>query len=189
MDPDGLTFDEHRRIVAGVCVGSDLCPCADQDGDGYADCNVSGCDPSSVQCGDCDDSRPEVHPGASDTCNHADDDCNGAVDEGSAKIWSDTPILDPGGTDGDRFGAAPAAIGDLNGDGAPTARRPDRRHARDLMPAPWFAVGRGSSVLCRRVDLRQSERPRLGVSARSATSTATRPGRGGAAGANATGRA
>ncbi len=30
---------------------------------------------------DCDDADPEVHPGAAEACNLADDDCDGAVDE------------------------------------------------------------------------------------------------------------
>jgi hypothetical protein len=41
----------------------------DSDGDGtaYAD--------------DCDDEDPDIHPGASETCNEKDDDCDGTVDE------------------------------------------------------------------------------------------------------------
>ncbi|HET8945637.1 MAG TPA: putative metal-binding motif-containing protein, partial [Candidatus Polarisedimenticolia bacterium] len=47
------------------------CGCADADGDQHTLCN-----------GDCDDSDPSVHPGAAETCNGADDDCDGAADEG-----------------------------------------------------------------------------------------------------------
>ncbi len=48
--------------------------CADGDSDGYAD----------VACGgnDCDDADPDVNPGAVETCNGADDDCDGTVDNG-----------------------------------------------------------------------------------------------------------
>ncbi len=42
----------------------------DNDGDGYSSC-----------AGDCDDSNPLVHPGALESCNDRDDDCNGLVDE------------------------------------------------------------------------------------------------------------
>lgn len=32
--------------------------------------------------GDCDDSVPTIHPGAIETCNYRDDDCDGSTDEG-----------------------------------------------------------------------------------------------------------
>jgi hypothetical protein len=43
--------------------------CQDFDGDGY------------IGSVDCDDSNPNIHPGALETCNGRDDDCNGQVDE------------------------------------------------------------------------------------------------------------
>ena len=43
----------------------------DNDGDGYT-----------VDDGDCDDCDDTVHPGAVETCNEVDDDCDGDVDEG-----------------------------------------------------------------------------------------------------------
>jgi len=42
----------------------------DDDGDGW-----------SPDDGDCDDDDPTVHPGADETCNGIDDDCDGSVDE------------------------------------------------------------------------------------------------------------
>jgi hypothetical protein len=44
---------------------------ADDDGDGYAPCS-----------GDCDDGETNVHPGAVETCDLRDDDCDGTIDEG-----------------------------------------------------------------------------------------------------------
>jgi MYXO-CTERM domain-containing protein len=44
-------------------------PCEDADGDG-----VLGCE------GDCDDDDPRVYPGSGETCDGADDDCDGVVD-------------------------------------------------------------------------------------------------------------
>ena len=49
-------------------------PLWDYDGDGYSQYE-----------GDCDDTNPNIHPGASDgsdACNGIDDDCNGMIDDG-----------------------------------------------------------------------------------------------------------
>ena len=53
---------------------------ADFDSDGYTDVG-----------GDCDDTDPDVHPGADEHCNSADDDCDGVVDEDAvdAPYWYD----------------------------------------------------------------------------------------------------
>jgi N-acetylneuraminic acid mutarotase len=49
----------------------DVLPDVDADQDGFSFCG-----------GDCDDSNPAVHPGATETCNGIDDDCAVAVDNG-----------------------------------------------------------------------------------------------------------
>ncbi len=64
----------------------------DQDGDGYGDdqLSVASCSPIPGYAyfpGDCDDADPDVHPGALETCNGIDDDCDngqpgGGIDEG-----------------------------------------------------------------------------------------------------------
>ena len=59
----------------------------DADGDGS---------PASV---DCDDTDPVVHPGASETCDAKDDDCNALVDDNATDA---TPWFDD--TDGDGYG-------------------------------------------------------------------------------------
>ena len=61
--------------------------CADVDGDGHgAPATVTEtCTPAegSVEvCDDCDDTRPEAYAGATEVCNGADDNCDGAADEG-----------------------------------------------------------------------------------------------------------
>jgi len=58
---------------------SDCQPCVDNDGDGYGD-------PGSVNCTypelDCDDTDPDVNPGAEEICNGGiDDDCDGTADD------------------------------------------------------------------------------------------------------------
>ncbi len=62
---------------------------ADTDGDGYGDAN-SSTEECSAPTGhvsddsDCDDSDIAVHPGATETCNSTDDNCDGTIDESTA---------------------------------------------------------------------------------------------------------
>lgn len=58
----------------------------DEDGDGYGDPDavVSECSPPEgyvTNAQDCDDSRANVNPAATESCNGLDDDCDGEVDE------------------------------------------------------------------------------------------------------------
>ncbi len=58
----------------------------DADGDGYG-----------IAEGDCDDGDASVRPGADESCNGQDDDCDGEADEGiSSPVWTDA--------DGDGYG-------------------------------------------------------------------------------------
>ena len=46
---------------------------------------------------DCDDTNPHVYPGAEETCNHTDDDCDESIDEGfdlpaHGLVKGDSPI-------------------------------------------------------------------------------------------------
>lgn len=63
-DPTVAPDGERRGEMAppSDCVG------ADADGDGWKACD------------DCDDGRRDAHPGAAETCNLKDDDCDGLVD-------------------------------------------------------------------------------------------------------------
>jgi len=57
-----------------VADGLMLNNCTDNDGDGYSTCDS-----------DCDDSNPNVYPGAPEICyDNIDNNCNGAIDEGCA---------------------------------------------------------------------------------------------------------
>ncbi len=53
----------------------------DDDGDGYVDCTPPSdwLGVASAKFGDCDDTRPEVFPGAFEACDHLDTDCDGAL--------------------------------------------------------------------------------------------------------------
>jgi hypothetical protein len=58
----------------------------DNDGDGYGTsssrclCNPSG-SYRATQSGDCDDTSSSIYPGATETCNGDDDNCNGTIDD------------------------------------------------------------------------------------------------------------
>ncbi|MDP2308837.1 MAG: putative metal-binding motif-containing protein [Pseudomonadota bacterium] len=82
----------------------------DEDGDGYGDPRVSdrGCEPEEgfvAEGTDCNDGAAEVNPGAAETCNRIDDDCDGAIDDDPA----DAPVYYPDG-DGDRYGDTSAPL-------------------------------------------------------------------------------
>ncbi|MEP6795288.1 MAG: CARDB domain-containing protein, partial [Saprospiraceae bacterium] len=60
---------------------------ADADNDGYGNLSITivSCTlPAGYAANgtDCDDTNASIHPGATETCNQIDDDCDGAVDEG-----------------------------------------------------------------------------------------------------------
>ena len=78
----------------------------DMDKDGYGATSKAKClcgpagDYSAAQSGDCIDLMEAVHPGAVETCNYLDDDCDGKVDEGSP----DDCTLFYRDSDGDGYG-------------------------------------------------------------------------------------
>ena len=100
-------IDEATAIDAATWVLD-----ADGDGFGTADAavqaHVSCATPASYVASndDCDDSTNTVFPGASESCNEVDDDCDGATDEGvdsTAPLGAPTWYQD---ADGDSYGNA-----------------------------------------------------------------------------------
>jgi hypothetical protein len=66
---------------------------ADHDGDKYLACAGCGATlaPGKMGCNDCNDSRALTFPGAPDTCNNIDDDCNAGTGDGSGECMGATP--------------------------------------------------------------------------------------------------
>jgi len=87
-DGDVCTLDSCDP-AAGGCV---LERAVDADHDGFI-----GKAPDGVPatCGgiDCDDTDPNVHPGAAEACDGKDNDCNGNVDDGAAYTPLGSPVL------------------------------------------------------------------------------------------------
>lgn len=80
---------------------------ADADGDGYGNAGVSllSCTQPSGYVSDntdCDDGNNAVHPGATETCNGIDDDCNGLADNDDPGVSGQTSWY--ADIDGDGFG-------------------------------------------------------------------------------------
>jgi uncharacterized protein (TIGR03382 family) len=64
----------------------------DSDGDGYgtSSTTTTGCSAPTGYVSnntDCNDSSKTVYPGATETCNSIDDDCDGTVDDGVGSTW------------------------------------------------------------------------------------------------------
>lgn len=110
MDLDGDGFSRPDDCDDGdPSVGNGDRWYADADGDGFGTTSAStACaqpDGFAPETGDCDDSRPEVHPAAVEVCNGLDDDCSGQIDGADA---SDAVAWYPD-EDTDGYGAGGAA--------------------------------------------------------------------------------
>ena len=104
-DCDTLTDDDDDSLdaSAGVTVYLDL------DADGYGDPAVSAlvCDPGPgwvLDATDCDDSRPDIHPAATEVCNGLDDDCDTLVDDADASLDPTSASTWYTDADGDPYG-------------------------------------------------------------------------------------
>ncbi len=103
---DGLDNNCDDQIDEGVLL--DFYPDADGDGDGDAGASAyPGCESTSGMvdnADDCDDTNPDVHPGADEVCNGVDDDCDGLTDAEDDGLDLSTLIEFYGDDDGDGYG-------------------------------------------------------------------------------------
>jgi Putative metal-binding motif len=103
---------EAQLLLAAGCTGQLYT--VDYDGDGYGaveygqklDCSPP--DGYAARDGDCQEYAPEIHPGATELCNHKDEDCDGKLDEGLpiGPQYADK--------DGDGYGAGTESIMDCS---------------------------------------------------------------------------
>lgn len=100
LSDDGLTFITYYT---------------DSDGDGFGASSSTGVSSCSIISGsatnnnDCDDNNNAIYPGATETCNSIDDDCDGSTDEG---LTFTTYFAD---ADGDSYGDAGTNTQTCNG--------------------------------------------------------------------------
>ncbi len=102
---DGLDNDCDTETDEG---GTRWYPDADGDGHGFSVGAVDACQKPAgyvANRDDCDDDDPDVHPGATETCDGRDEDCSGAPDEGcdcivgatqSCGDWGELGACEPG---------------------------------------------------------------------------------------------
>ncbi len=85
----GACPDPEQELPDPDCSSQDWYPDRDGDGWGWTEGLEQLCDGPAGwtrRDGDCDDTLAAVHPGAEETCNGLDDDCDGDVDEGPAGL-------------------------------------------------------------------------------------------------------
>ncbi len=128
--PDTGPADTGDTSDTAIDTGTPCTPVSgfvDGDGDTFGDEEFFGCDPPAnvvPNGGDCDDADPTVHPGASELCNGADDDCDATLpaEETDGDVdGAVTCTFDAAGWRGDPTVVADADCDDADPDMGPLA--------------------------------------------------------------------
>lgn len=85
-----LFQDVFYRAASGCPPGTLLYPDADGDGFGVVAAPILSCTllaGFAANSSDCDDSDPLIHPGAAETCNGADENCDDIADDGCVVVY------------------------------------------------------------------------------------------------------
>jgi len=106
-DCDGLVDDEDSSVTGATTWYQD----SDQDGFGTDSSTVVQCarpEGYTAEGGDCDDARADIHPGAGESCDGVDNDCDDLIDD------QDPDVSDPAtwylDQDGDGFGQTASSL-------------------------------------------------------------------------------
>ncbi len=92
-DTNALRSPSQLEVCDAADVDEDCDPTTfgarDTDADGFIDAACSNIDADgTIAAGDdCDDARPDVHPGAAEFCDGRDNNCSGAIDEGALRTF------------------------------------------------------------------------------------------------------
>jgi hypothetical protein len=122
-----IDLDAYETVT---CTFTNEASCSDADGDGYTNATCGGTD--------CDDADAGINPGATETCNGVDDDCDGQIDEGvKTTFYRDA--------DGDAYGNADVTTQACN---APTGYVADNTDCNDADEA----INPGATESCNGVD-------------------------------------
>ncbi len=79
-------YDAGMRSTVLLLMPLFLLACGDKDGGDSSEATDADEDGFFAELDDCDDSDPNIHPGAEEVCNGADDNCDGTVDEGALEL-------------------------------------------------------------------------------------------------------
>ena len=108
-DCNGLTNDADSEIIDGTTYALD----ADGDGFGTSNFTVNACSQPSgyvTDSTDCDDLSANAFPGAPETCDGIDNDCNALVDEADSGLDTSTLSTFFSDSDNDGFGDTSNAV-------------------------------------------------------------------------------
>jgi hypothetical protein len=96
------TFSDSADTAAATQADTDTDTDADSDSDTDSDTDTKDADGDGYDWddGDCNDDDPQVHPGAVDSCDGADTDCDGQIDEAA----SDADPYEPNDISGSYLG-------------------------------------------------------------------------------------